>query len=274
MALIHEYLFEGTWSDLRFKPCSELLTHFDYSLNLVAPPNNLGTGSQGNLCARVEQRGNVYTDFCSNPDEKHRTQMSIRDAFFGNLNVHQWVGFKYFIPTNHPTSWSSPGNYIFCQFQDPLTLMIQYSGGSSFSTNQLTDSVDGSIGSFTSGTKGQWNDMIIHRYARTQSDGRVEIWVNGNRVINYTGPTGRSDRPGSESGSQDLGIYWGNVHVGDLAFVVYFDAWRVATGTNDYDLVDPSQGGSAPTLSIDINGPYSGTVGNPIQFTSTVTENV
>jgi hypothetical protein len=82
-------------------------------------------------------------------------------------------------------------------------------------------------------TQGQWADMIFHvRYSPT-NDGLVEVWMDGKRVVAYSGPA-------AEAGAKDafynkIGLYRDRLK---QPMTIYFDNYSVGP---DKDSVDPAR---------------------------------
>jgi Polysaccharide lyase len=52
---------------------------------------------------------------------------------------------------------------------------------------------------------GRWNDMVYHVRYSFGEDGRIEIWMNGTRVVRYSGPT--ASKAGADRFYNKVGLY-------------------------------------------------------------------
>jgi hypothetical protein len=86
-------------------------------------------------------------------------------------------------------------------------------------------------------TKGAWTDWVIHAKWSYQSDGRLEIWRDGVKVVDRTGPNSYNE---TNPGYFKMGIYkwsWGNTSVTER--VVGYDNLRIAGADANYWNVVP-----------------------------------
>jgi hypothetical protein len=68
--------------------------------------------------------------------------------------------------------------------------------------------------------KGVWHDFVYRVRWTYRSDGLVEGWLDGKRIIDYRGPVGYNDSDGPYF---KFGLYH---HGGEKPFVVYHDEYR------------------------------------------------
>ena len=82
-------------------------------------------------------------------------------------------------------------------------------------------------------TLGEWNDLIYQVRWSTEDDGYLNVWLNGEKVVEYKGPIGFFDPKGPHF---NYGIYRRksekNTHI------VYFDSYKRGSSYKD---VDPAQ---------------------------------
>src|SRR5262245_41791279 len=52
---------------------------------------------------------------------------------------------------------------------------------------------------------GQWADMVYHIRYSTGEDGRIEVWMDGQRVVSYNGPT--ASKQGNDRFYHKVGLY-------------------------------------------------------------------
>ncbi len=97
-------------------------------------------------------------------------------------------------------------------------------------------------------TKGGWTDWVFHVVWSPKADGRLEVWMNGKLVVDYSGPTDYGNAGGSW---MKLGLYktaWrkppnGKNYDANIVERTFFhDNVRIAKGKGSlYGLVDPSK---------------------------------
>lgn len=84
----------------------------------------------------------------------------------------------------------------------------------------------------------RWNDIVIHWLRDWDSDGILEIWIDGLKVMSRINtPVSIRDKP---DGSVKSGMYFGE-ELRDEIYVQYQDAWRIGDEASSYKEVDPAQ---------------------------------
>jgi len=78
---------------------------------------------------------------------------------------------------------------------------------------------------------GRWSDMIYHLRYSTGPDGLVEVWMNGEQVVAYRGPTAEADA--KDAFYNKIGLYRDRLK---QPMTIYFDSYSMGT---DKDSVDP-----------------------------------
>lgn len=91
--------------------------------------------------------------------------------------------------------------------------------------------------------KDKWLDMVYHIKFSYLSDGIIEVWKNGVKVVDYRGPNCYND---VQLPRLHLGIYKRNWH-GVSKRVTYVDDIRVGDGNATYNDVAPRQSSTTPT---------------------------
>ena len=79
---------------------------------------------------------------------------------------------------------------------------------------------------------GRWNDMMYHVRYSAGEDGVIEVWMNGERVVTYRGPT--ASRAGADRFYNKVGLYrdrWKE------PMTMYVDNYTLG---DSFDAVDPS----------------------------------
>lgn len=79
----------------------------------------------------------------------------------------------------------------------------------------------------------RWVDMIYHVRYSTGKDGLVEVWVNGKRVVDYSGPTAESSA--KDAFYNKIGLYRDRMKE---PMTMYFDNYTLGSSRN---AVDPAK---------------------------------
>ena len=101
----------------------------------------------------------------------------------------------------------------------------------------------------------RWYDVVVRYKKSTTGSGRCQIWIDGNRVFNYSGRTAQS----TQHAMFKFGQY-NRTRIND-EYITWFDDFRIAKGTNQRQNVDPAQNGSPPSNPGNPGNP--GSPGNP-----------
>ena len=170
-------------------------------------------------------------------------------------NVERWYRFSYFLPDNYKND-SIPE--ILAQWHEipdwdlgedwrspPLSLFTQ-NGQWKFLIMWATDKVN--TNKTISGRKmidlgeyetGRWTEWIFHLYFAYKEDGLVQIWKNGELVVDYHGPNYYNDKSGPYF---KVGIYkwdWKNPSKESTVTqrVFFIDDVRVGDDTFDFNKI-------------------------------------
>jgi len=89
-------------------------------------------------------------------------------------------------------------------------------------------------------SKGSWTDWVIHAKWSYEDDGLLEIWQNGNRIVNRTGPNCYND---TEHGFHfKIGMYKPGYRSEDPSpLVIVHDTVRIGDEQSKYDDVFPGR---------------------------------
>ena len=82
-------------------------------------------------------------------------------------------------------------------------------------------------------TPGKWVDMIYHLRYSPGKDGLVEVWVNGRRVVEYSGPAAEADA--KNAFYNKIGLYRDRLK---QPMTMYFDNYTLGA---DKEAVDPAR---------------------------------
>ena len=80
---------------------------------------------------------------------------------------------------------------------------------------------------------GRWVDMICYSRYATNSDGRVQIWMDGKEVVSYQGPL--ADPTAKNGFYHKIGLYRDRMA---RPMTIYFDNYTMG---NSYQEVDPAK---------------------------------
>jgi hypothetical protein len=96
--------------------------------------------------------------------------------------------------------------------------------------------------------RGQWVDFVFNlvsdeRPRNAGGIGKLHVWINGTKQVEYSGPIGYKSR-GVESGYWYLGNYAHDENVHDRTY--YYDEFRFGANGSSYSEVAPGGGGTRP----------------------------
>lgn len=83
--------------------------------------------------------------------------------------------------------------------------------------------------------RGQWTDWVFHVKWSYNNDGFLQVWQDGNLIVDYKGPIGYNDTKGPYF---KTGIYQGN-SPNKPTRVTYFDNFRFGDSRASFQLVSP-----------------------------------
>ena len=95
------------------------------------------------------------------------------------------------------------------------------------------------LGSYETGV---WTDWVFHVRWSYESDGLLEIWKNGVKILYYEGPNAFNDAEGPYF---KMGIYTADV---PYTRIVYHDEFRMADANSTYEDVAPKESSSEPSV--------------------------
>ncbi len=177
-------------------------------------------------------------------------------ALVQDIGKHYWYGFS----TYFPASWTSDNIWeLVAQMHGRPDLDIGedyrnpflgfYSDGDSINIRNKWDAkrntfesgkrVYGGERSLWKGAilREQWTDWVMHAKWSYEDDGYIEIWQNGVKIVEATGPNCFNDEKG---GYFDIGIYkgWKDRYVPEGKVgtrLIYFDEVRITEGGDNID---------------------------------------
>ena len=224
----------------------------------------------GKRSLRAEAHGMDKNSVCS---AKHRVkEEKTRNEIFymaDDLDLGRiphgreiWLKTSYYVPSNEGTFnswWNKGGRQRF--------IILQMNGAGNKSTPEvhfllgpkgnvdieMTHSVtvkeqmikDHTRVKFASNS---WNDVVIRWKRSWKNDGILQIWINGEMVVDKMGPTAIRDKP---FGKFKTGIYFGE-DKRPQEYVIYIDNFTLGDKNNTYESFAFDNGvqeASAPTVS-------------------------
>ena len=153
------------------------------------------------------------------------------------LGREAWCGYSFLVPDGFPivdtrlvlSQWKQselPGSPLVAQ---------RFRGGRHYVTVRDWDELDGEFRHYELPpiAPGRWNDMVCRVRFSRGTDGLVEIWMNGERVVRFTGTTAGSE--GRDFFYHKLGLYRDRMAE---PMTVYIDNYSLGGG---FDEVDPAR---------------------------------
>jgi len=225
----------------------------DYSINIVQDVARTGTHSvRVDLrCDDKKMANGLRAEIFPNSPSEYTVKVA--------MPSEQWYGFSIYLPEDFSTNAQDYGWHInVAQWhgspdQDigeisrspPLTLWFnkKYSDQPVW---QVSKRVDLKKNSTNSGIGenfllddirddlGKWTDWVFHVKWSIEDDGLLQVWKNGELVIDDSGPIGFNDDKGPYFKS---GIYRGSISY--CPIVTYIDAFTFADERGSYDCVAP-----------------------------------
>jgi hypothetical protein len=179
--------------------------------------------------------------------------------------IDRYLGYALLLPSNAfgtPSKWTilsqwqQPGEPSCASGSRPI-LVFQMSSGDRSKINVLARKL-GSGCSYTVMNLGSipveydtWMNIVTHANFNAGGGGKVRIWKNGKKIIDWTGAIGY---PGNDGTQAKIGIYRGNQ---SQEHVAYFDEIRFG---DNYASVDPGGGGQTVTPNTqNTNPPFTQT---------------
>ncbi|MCB9091001.1 MAG: heparin lyase I family protein [Halobacteriovoraceae bacterium] len=186
----------------------------------------------GKKSVRFEVRKGDYR-FSKRGKKSSRAELATEKPI--SIGQEYWFSFSLFIPANFPIEdnrlvlgqwWSEPDEGE--NFDRSPPMAFRYRNGMFYislraSAEKIMKENGKEIILFE--TKkyptGKWVDFIFNIKWSYRGDGFVDAWMNENKIIKYSGPTGYNDDKGP---SFQFGIYRDET---EKTYVVYFDDIRV-----------------------------------------------
>lgn len=188
----------------------------------------------------------------------YRTEISTKQHVEILPGHEYWYGFSIFLPSDYVADpiWETVANWH--STPDPeeadgaleapvslwsnngvWTVKIKWDSRATTVKPYYEGSVNYDLGAYRTG---QWTDWVFHIKWSPYRDGFIEVWKNGEKLIDRAGPVGYNDTSGPYF---KMGIYKGWRDRIEPAGVVtertlYHDELRIADATGSYADVAPS----------------------------------
>ncbi|MCB9102435.1 MAG: heparin lyase I family protein [Anaerolineales bacterium] len=193
--------------------------------------------------------------FSASRSEIHRS--SDRDT----LGQDYWYGFSIYIPEEWPdqdsgftiiSQWHGSPDKDQGEISRSPVLRLEYRNKKfkilgAYSKEEIQTSDSGTsvllYNDDEFAKKGTWHDFIFNMKWSYESDGYVQAWIDGQRVVDYNGPIGYNDTRGPYF---KMGVYRSLNNTGTM--VIYHDSYRKG---NSFAEVNPDQDNSPlPTATL------------------------
>jgi hypothetical protein len=170
-------------------------------------------------------------------DDGKRVELAELDS--GNLPLlgrDAWYGFSPLLPRDFPVV---DNRLVITQFKQsdlegsPLVGQRFRAGRHSLTIRPPGASGSGRIYRLPELRLGRWADMVYHIRYSTGEDGRIEVWMDGQRVVSYEGPT--ASEKGADRFYHKVGLYrdrWKE------PMTMHVDNYTLG---DSFDQVDPSK---------------------------------
>lgn len=205
---------------------------------------------KGPTSIRFELRdGDCFTAVPHDPSQgwddctRDRERTELREKWDAELHRDVWYGISLFIPEDYP--------YMY-----PKQIFLQWHGGPGptvyfqlnrdrFLVNILTE-VGETTTQYDLGTEllepGRWHDIVVNAVWSNGDDGKLRVYVNGDRIVDHNGPT-MDDESYAEGVGPNIkfGIYRSHLFRWESeephpTQILYFDEYRRSYEFRDVDV--------------------------------------
>ncbi|MDG0816278.1 polysaccharide lyase [Bdellovibrio svalbardensis] len=163
----------------------------------------------------------------------------LRDPYFAPLFKETWYSLSFYVPEEFPVTESN--SCVFAQWHDqqdpgdgdrnpPIAIRLRGTGELAitgrYNAEKIQKGVPGPELTFYQDRafkKGEWNDFVVRVFWSYEATGLVQIWRNGQQIVDYRGPIGYNDDKGPYL---KIGVYCRETPTSPL--VAYHDNYRRA----------------------------------------------
>ena len=248
-ASLMEWPYEGVPND--YHMCCGDEGSYEYLTNDVANggPNAARAGNYFLKLTRTEDQPSAYP---AGQDNANRVEVTTAGDFTERAMEDRWFGMSVWVPswvdTSNVTSWNSIGQWHGSSGNDPGILHIWHDHEDNLVIESRTANVSLPTDwwNYTTDTthysqpmpKDQWIDLVFnYRFDHTEN-GYLRVWMNGNQIIDYSGPFGFRHSAGASVAYIKLGSYAGDRH--EYTRTYYYDEVRWGGESASYESVAPS----------------------------------
>lgn len=210
----------------------------------------------GNFALRLENRStDPDTNLGANRAELPRYNLHAK------VNVERWYGFSVYIDPSWDDSTSDPNATLIFQIHGPSSVCTggspQFSIGvkpnlnwaittlyqTSCPSSPVTRINHSGLGTVT---KGVWYDYVVHGRWRADSTGLLEVWRNGVKIVDYSGPNTYNDTTQARMGVAVYKSWWASETPSPAdTLILYYDEIKMGDQNSSFNEVAP--GGGADT---------------------------
>ena len=173
------------------------------------------------------------------------------------LNEHHWFGWSIWIPRDFPAQYYDANNQSVHHFGLQRETMVKLYGSGSTPMYNVANRYGIAAGSDAVAVDREqgvplpterWAHAVLHVYRAQDDTGIIEFWLDGEKKVDWRGirtasATGAIGTDVNQTGTVQrfkIGLYWGTRdRPHDVS--IYLDNLRYASGTDAYDLVDPTR---------------------------------
>lgn len=188
-----------------------------HSITIVSSPTRVG-----NFALRSRLR----------PEDDERAEVKLDRSVTWAYNAERWIGVSIYFPNDgstnddtsifqmyaRPTNGAWPPPPFQLQMNNGRLRMTRY--GLSTSTPTIDRNQHWDLGAVP---RGAWVDFVFHLVGSTGSSGIFDVWVNGERKVNYRGATVADNR----TWYNKMGVYVGLGNNASRDRSLYYDEYRV-----------------------------------------------
>ena len=190
-----------------------------------------------------------------------------------SVGKEYWYGFSIFLPSPYPADrdieeilaqWHATPDANDDNNNPPLALYLldgRWRMWTKWNSSQPTIKSRNGSSSFDLGAQevDKWTDWVVHVKWSYGSDGFLQVWRNGNKVVDRTGPNAYNDQIGPYF---KMGIYKSEWRQADATSptnsrTLFHDDFRMTGASGSYNDVAPGGGGDAskpnPPTQLSVN---------------------
>ncbi|MBU6953472.1 polysaccharide lyase [Hahella sp. HN01] len=178
--------------------------------------------------------------------EKDGFRAELKDPIRARMNETYWYSFSMFIPRDFPVhknrlvlgQWHAESD---SEQEDSLgrspVLSQRFVDGqfyiqsrhSDVKIQTTTETAKHKLYKTRPFTLGEWNDFVYQVHWSYKDDGLINVWLNGEQIVHYTGPNAYNDDQGPYF---KFGLYRDDT---PETYTVYYDEYRCGQSRKDVD---------------------------------------